>query len=320
MKNKIARIAIILNLTVMAVLLLLCFVGKAVGFESEVFTYIAFVLILLGIVIPPVVIAILYLLGSEAANDYVFLSVAAAFVFNLIIAIPNNFSGWHIFAVPIAYALFYAPFVIIRNRKKITAKMVRWALICVSVIALVFLANKVENVIRDSSVYKYDEQGKLLGSEYDSYDSSVKVHKKKFKDGTSKEYDDKGNIVSETDLDEKCTKYEYDEKGKLIKETDPDGKVKMYEYYENGMIKKTWSDEVIREYEYFKDQPEKIRRIKNNVFAGEYAFLGKWEETFDKNGNLILEKDGKRCSRYFYFFTHWKNGNVKTKRVFTVHF
>nr|MCR5319500.1 hypothetical protein [Treponema sp.] len=97
MKNKIARIAIILNLTVMAVLLLLCFVGKAVGFESDVFTYIAFALILLGIVIPPVVIAILYLLGSEAANDYVFLSVAAAFVFNLIIAIPNNFSGWHIF-------------------------------------------------------------------------------------------------------------------------------------------------------------------------------------------------------------------------------
>ena len=320
MKNKIARIAIILNLTVMAVLLLLCFVGKAVGFESEVFTYIAFALILLGIAIPPVVIAILYLLGSEAANDYVFLSVAAAFVFNLIIAIPNNFSGWHIFAVPIAYAVFYAPFVIIRNRKKITAKMVLWALICVSVIALVFLANKVENIIRDSSVYKYDEQGNLLGNKYDSYDSSVKVHKKKFKDGTKKEYDDKGNIVSETDTDGKCTKYEYDEKGKLVKETDSDGKVKMYEYYENGMIKKTWSDEFSEEYEYFKDQPEKIRRIKNNVFAGEYAFLGKWEETFDKNGNLILEKHGKRCSRYFYFFTHWKNGNVKTKRVFKVRF
>ncbi|MBQ2547363.1 MAG: hypothetical protein II558_00535, partial [Treponema sp.] len=96
--------------------------------------------------------------------------------------------------------------------------------------------------------------------------------------------------------------------------------VKMYEYYENGSLKKRWTDEFSVEYEYFKDQPEKIRRIKNNVFAGEYAFLGKWEETFDKNGNLILEKHGKRCSRYFYFFTHWKNGNVKTKRVFTVHF
>lgn len=320
MKNKIARIAIILNLTVMAVLLLLCFIGKAVGFESEVFTYIAFVLILLGIVIPPVVIAILYLLGSEAANDYVFLSVAAAFVFNLIIAIPNNFSGWHIFAVPIAYALFYAPFVIIRNRKKITAKMVRWALICVSILALVFLANEAENVIRNSVFFEYDEQGNLLGNKYDSYDSSVKVHKKKFKDGTSKEYDDKGNIVSETDTDGKCTKYEYDEKGKLVKETDSDGKTRMYEYYENGMIKKTWSDEFTHEYEYFKDQPEKIRLIKTNVFAGEYAFLGKWEESFDKNGNLVLEKHGKRCSRYFYFFTHWKNGNIKTKRVFTVHF
>ena len=320
MKNRIAKIAVTVNIAGLALLLAIAFVGKAVGFESEVFTYIAFALILLGIVIPPVVIAILYLLGSEAANDYVFLSVAAAFVFNLIIAIPNNFSGWHIFAVPIAYAVFYAPFVIIRNRKKITAKMVRWALICVSVIALVFLANKVENVIRDSSVYKYDEQGNLLGNKYDSYDSSVKVHKKKFKDGTSKKYDDKGNIVSETDTDGKCTKYEYDEKGKLVKETDSDGKTRMYEYYENGSLKKRWTDEFSEEYEYFKDQPEKIRRIKSNVFAGEYAFLGKWEETFDKNGNLILEKHGKRCSRYFYFFTHWKNGNVKTKRVFTVHF
>ncbi len=320
MKNRIAKIAITVNIAGLALLLVIAFVGKAVGFESEVFTYIAFALILLGIVIPPVVIAILYLLGSEAANDYVFLSVAAAFVFNLIIAIPNNFSGWHIFAVPIAYALFYAPFVIIRNRKKITAKMVRWALICVSVIALVFLANKVENVIRDSSVYKYDEQGNLLGNKYDRYNSSGKIYKKEFKDGTKKEYDDKGNIISETDTDGKCTKYEYDEKGKLVKETDSDGKVKMYEYYENGMIKKTWSDEFTREYEYFKDQPEKIRRIKDNVFAGEYAFLGKWEETFDKNGNLILQKHGKRCTRYFYFFTHWKNGNVKTKRVFTVHF
>ncbi|MBQ3981402.1 MAG: hypothetical protein II631_05075 [Treponema sp.] len=320
MKNRIAKIAVTVNIAGLALLLAIAFVGKAVGFESEVFTYIAFALILLGIVIPPVVIAILYLLGSEAANDYVFLSVAAAFVFNLIIAIPNNFSGWHIFAVPIAYAVFYAPFVIIRNRKKITAKMVRWALICVSVIALVFLANKVENVIRDSSVYKYDEQGNLLGNKYDSYDSSVKVHKKKFKDGTSKKYDDKGNIVSETDTDGKCTKYEYDEKGKLVKETDSDGKTRMYEYYENGSLKKRWTDEFSEEYEYFKDQPEKIRRIKSNVFAGEYAFLGKWEETFDKNGNLILEKHGKRCTRYFYFFTHWKNGNVKTKRVFTVHF
>ena len=320
MKNRIAKIAITVNIAGLALLLVIAFVGKAVGFESEVFTYIAFALILLGIVIPPVVIAILYLLGSEAANDYVFLSVAAAFVFNLIIAIPNNFSGWHIFAVPIAYAVFYAPFVIIRNRKKITAKMVRWALICVSVIALVFLANKVENVIRDSSVYKYDEQGNLLGNKYDSYDSSVKVHKKKFKDGTSKKYDDKGNIVSETDTDGKCTKYEYDEKGKLIKESDPDGKVKMYEYYENGMIKKTWSDEFIREYEYFKDQPEKIRRIKNNVFAGEYAFLGKWEESFDRKGNLVYKKTDWSYTRYFYFCTHWKNGNIKTKRVFKVHF
>ena len=320
MKNRIAKIAITVNIAGLALLLVSAFVGKAVGFESEVFTYIAFALILLGIVIPPVVIAILYLLGSEAANDYVFLSVAAAFVFNLIIAIPNNFSGWHIFAVPIVYAVFYAPFVIIRNRKKITAKMVRWTLICVSVIALVFLANKVENIIRDSSVYKYDEQGKLLGSEYDRYNSSGKIYKKEFKDGTSKKYDDKGNIVSETDTDGKCTKYEYDEKGKLVKETDSDGKVKMYEYYENGMIKKTWSDEFTREYEYFKDQPEKIRRIKNNVFAGEYAFLGKWEEKFDRKGNLVYEKNDWSYTRYFYFCTHWKNGNIKTKRVFKVRF
>ena len=320
MKNRIAKIAITVNIAGLALLLVIAFVGKAVGFESEVFTYIAFALILLGIVIPPVVIAILYLLGSEAANDYVFLSVAAAFVFNLIIAIPNNFSGWHIFAVPIAYAVFYAPFVIIRNRKKITAKMVRWALICVSVIALVFLANKVENVIRDSSVYKYDEQGNLLGNKYDSYDSSVKVHKKKFKDGTSKKYDDKGNIVSETDTDGKCTKYEYDEKGKLVKETDSDGKTRMYEYYENGSLKKSWTDEFSEEYEYFKDQPEKIRLIKRKVSSGEYAFLGKWEEKFDRKGNLVYEKNDWSYTRYFYFCTHWKNGNIKTKRVFKVRF
>lgn len=320
MKNRIAKIAVTVNIAGLVLLLVIAFVGKAIGFEGKLAEYLTLSFAILVVALPPVVIAILYLFGSEAANDYVFLSVAAAFVFNLIIAIPNNFSGWHIFAVPIAYAVFYAPFVIIRNRKKITAKMVRWALICVSVIALVFLANKVENIIRDSSVYKYDEQGNLLGNKYDSYDSSGKIYKKEFKDGTSKKYDDKGNIVSETDTDGKCTEYEYDEKGKLIKETDPDGKVKMYEYYENGMIKKTWSDEFTREYEYFKDQPEKIRRIKDNVFAGEYAFLGKWEEKFDRKGNLILQKHNKRYTRYFYFFTHWKNGNVKTKRVFTVHF
>lgn len=320
MKNRIAKIAVTVNIAGLVLLLVIAFIGKAIGFEGKLAEYLILSFAILVVALPPLVLAIVYMLGSKDAGDCMVLSLFAALVFNIIIAIPNNIEGWDLFKLPFFYALFYAPFVIIRNRKKITAKMVRWALICVSVIALVFLANKVENVIRDSSVYKYDEQGNLLGNKYDSYDSSVKVHKKKFKDGTSKKYDDKGNIVSETDTDGKCTKYEYDEKGKLIKETDPDGKVKMYEYYENGMIKKTWSDEFTREYEYFKDQPEKIRRIKNNVFAGEYAFLGKWEEKFDKNGNLILEKDGKRCSRYFYFFTHWKNGNVKTKRVFTVHF
>ena len=320
MKNRIAKIAITVNIAGLALLLVIAFVGKAVGFEGKLAECLIISFALLVVALPPLVLAIVYMLGSKDAGDCMVLSLFAALVFNIIIAIPNNIEGWDLFKLPFFYALFYAPFVIIRNRKKITAKMVRRALLCVSVIALVFLANKVENIIRDSAVYKYDEQGKLLGSEYDRYNSSGKIYKKEFKDGTSKEYDDKGNIVSETDTDGKCTKYEYDEKGKLIKETDPDGKVKMYEYYENGSLKKTWSDEFTREYEYFKDQPEKIRRIENNVFAGEYAFLGKWEEKFDRKGNLVYEKNDWSYTRYFYFCTHWKNGNVKTKRVFKVHF
>ncbi|MBO4386332.1 MAG: RHS repeat protein [Treponema sp.] len=320
MKNRIAKIAVTVNIAGLALLLAIAFIGKVIGFEGKLAEYLIISFAILVVALPPLVLAIVYMLGSKDAGDCMVLSLFAAIVFNIIIAIPNNINGWDLFKLPFFYALFYSPFVIIRNRKKITAKMVRWALICVSVIALVFLANKVENIIRDSSVYKYDEQGNLLGSKYDSYDSSVKVHKKKFKDGTSKKYDDKGNIVSETDLDGKTTKYEYDEKGNLIKETDCDGKVKMYEYYENGSLKKTWSDEFSREYEYFKDQPEKIRHIKNNVFSGEYAFLGKWEEKFDRKGNLVYKKTDWSYTRYFYFCTHWKNGNVKTKRVFKVHF
>ena len=44
------------------------------------------------------------------------------------------------------------------------------------------------------------------------------------------------------------------------------------------------------------------------------------ERGFDRDGNVILEKDSHYFLRRFYptFCTHWKNGSIKTKRVYEI--
>ncbi|MBQ4495941.1 MAG: hypothetical protein II973_00375 [Spirochaetaceae bacterium] len=389
MKNKIAKIAVVANIAGLVALSVICIIGKVVGLESKAAEYVLISLFAACVFLPPPVIAVSYMLGAEAAGYYMIVSAVASLVFNLILAVANSFTGWNIISFPVAYTVFYLLFVIFKNRKKIKPKT--WINIACAVFAglLVFAAETATKIIKDSDVYKYDEQGNLIsdgdasyeyadgklvkrksakvttfyeydkngnkilakdvsntleseeirstwkydeknqlieeyhswqkGAAYYSYNDDGQKVKKIEADGKeiTYAYDESGKLIAETDSDGKTATYEYNEAGKLVKEVNLVGIIKTYEYNENGTLRKeTYCDERYThtwEYYYFEDEPDK----KQWVILTSTDGLG-YEESYDRNGEEIMYKTKGRTTYYIRHCTHWKNGNIKTERIYKI--
>ncbi len=180
---------------------------------------------------------------------------------------------------------------------------------------------------RISSTWKYDEKNQLIeeyhswqkGAAYYSYnDDGQKV---KIIEADGKEityaYDESGKLIAETDSDGKTATYEYNEAGKLVKKVNLDGTIKTYEYNENGTLRKGfyYSDSCTDtwEYYYFEDEPDKKQRVILTSTGG-----WGYEKSYDRNGEEIMYKTKGSTTYYIRRCTHWKNGNIKLKRVYEI--
>jgi len=182
---------------------------------------------------------------------------------------------------------------------------------------------------KTGAMFKYNEKNQLVMS----WNDWSKVYKYYFYDEKGRkikrvndtketlfEYNENGNLVKETNPDGKVFYSEYDENGKLIQKTDYDGKVWHFEYNENGTLSKRFCGTETYEVEYFEDEPEKKRREIRKVLGDDGVLQTDFEFAFDRDGNRIKFKDCNGTERYFYptFCTHWKNGSIKTKRVYKI--
>lgn len=398
MKHKILKVAFILNIIGFISAVIINIVGLNFGFfeNNKIAFFALLALLILTILLPALVFGVEYLCGVESAGDYMIISSIVSFVVSLVFSARLNRSNFTLFLL---YLGLYAVFAIIKHRRKITKKHVARVLLAALAVGAIHIALKIENIIRDVKITKYDEQGNKISFqsaglktlyEYQNgklvkeiqtwvYDFPVTVfeydengnkilEKKVSKDGkrekagaifkyneknqlvmtwndwskvykyyfydekgreikrvndrkeTLFEYDENGNFVKETNPDGKVFYSEYDENGKLIRKTDYGDKVWHFEYNENGMLAKRFCDTEIYEVEYFEDEVEKNRYFVRKVLGDDGDFQTDFERGFDRDGNVILEKDSHHFYRRFYptFCTHWKNGNVKTKRVYEI--
>lgn len=395
MKNKIAKIALALNIIALFFVVILNLTDFDINhIESNKIALAAFLALAGFALFPPLVYGVLYLLGAAAAGDCMIISCVASLLTSIVISACKNRSN---FILLFLNFFVYAVFAIIKHRRKITKKHVARVLLAALAVGAIHIALKIENIIRDVKITKYDEQcnkisfqiaglktlyeyqnGKLVKEiqtwvydfpvtvfEYDENGNKI-LEKKVSKDGKSEKtgaifkyneknqlvmtwndwsevynyyfYDEKGQKIKEV-CDGKETLFEYDDNGKLIKQTEPDGniyyfeydedgklikrteygKVWHYEYNENGTLAKRFCDTEFYEVEYFEDEPEKKRRsILKKMVDGELK--ADFELKFDREDNIILCKDERRVTRYFYptLCTHWKDGSIKTKRVYEI--
>lgn len=196
------------------------------------------------------------------------------------------------------------------------------------------LEKEVSNTLaseRISSTWKYDEKNQLIeeyhswqkGTAYYSYNDDGQKVKKIEADGKeiTYAYDESGKLIAETDSDGKTATYEYNEAGKLVKEVNLVGTIRTYEYNENGTLRKryhfydsdadTWY--YCYEYYYFEDEPDKKQRVILTSSDG-----WGYEKSYDRDGEEIMYKTKGSTTYYIRRCTHWKNGNIKLKRVYEI--
>lgn len=162
-------------------------------------------------------------------------------------------------------------------------------------------------------LYEYNQQG-LISKTINSVEGE-----------TLYQYDDKSNLVTKISPNNKTINYEYDKNGKCIKEESSDGSIIEREYDEKGRSLRTSytnhpvQGNHIERWEYFDDDPKILRKYYSEGESGTNYM------TFDKNGEYIetgwirageiLKTKYKKITLY----THWKNGKIKSKRVFTLY-
>uniref|UniRef100_UPI00168BD121 hypothetical protein n=1 Tax=Treponema zioleckii TaxID=331680 RepID=UPI00168BD121 len=110
------------------------------------------------------------------------------------------------------------------------------------------------------------------------------------------EYDQNGNKVYEESSDGGISRSEFDDKGRIVKETytnaSYDGiRVCYWEYYDDGAIK--W--------------------INSSDKHKGWIIKGKYDELLEYGFDDLVTKYVKRTS-----CTHWKNGQLKTKKIYTL--
>ena len=157
MKNKIAKITFVLNIIGFVMLLSIGFLQVKYGlFENKIAVSIAVVALILTVIAPPFVLGVAYLLDLSAAGDFMLMSCIACFFAGLLCS-----GGKHL-ELFMLYLGVCAVFVLIKHRAKITKKHVIRVLLALLAVGAVNVALKIENIIRDVKITKYDEQGNKI--------------------------------------------------------------------------------------------------------------------------------------------------------------
>ena len=274
MKNKIAKTAFILNIIGLIFVVIINLTGFDIShIENNKIAFAAFLALAGFALLPPLVYGVLYLLGVAASADYMFISSVANLLTCIVISIAKSRSN---FILLFFYLGVYAVFALIKHRAKITKKHVARVLLALLAVGAVHVALKIENIIRDVKITKYDVQGNLISSQ----SSGLK---------TLYEYQN-GRLFKEIRTWEKdypITVFEYDENGNKIfeKRVSENGESEktgaMFKYNEKNQLVMSWNDWSKTYKYYFYD--EKGREIKRVNDTKETLF------EYDENGNLIKE-------------------------------
>jgi RHS repeat-associated protein len=115
----------------------------------------------------------------------------------------------------------------------------------------------------------------------EAYFDGIQLYKEEF--GESYTYDEKGNLVSASDLAKQKSSFEYNGTNDLLKATDPKGSSFSYEYYDNHNIKTAKTAEnVVYSFEYDSDGNPTVSKIGDSS-----TLLIKATAAYTPNGNYI---------------------------------
>ncbi len=212
--------------------------------------------------------------------------------------------------------------------------------------------NDKNQLLESKNVFENGSKKEILYTYYEYVDDRLvkRIHKgdNLFEDENYEvtfEYNDQGLKIKETDSRKGITVYKYDENSNLISEILPDNKIINYDYDENGnLLKKEGSDGSIKEFEYDEKGRRLKETVKNDIFEGNrilrweyfdddpkisHIFYNEGENAtiymiYDKNNEYIetgwCYPDGVYKTKYkkIVLNTHWKNGKIKSKRVYTL--
>ena len=182
-----------------------------------------------------------------------------------------------------------------------------------------------ENDLLVKTIYKSASSSEEENYEiiYEYNDKGLKIKESHSRKGvTFFEYDDTANLIKKI-MPDKTIIYEYDKNGKCIKEESSDGNITEYEYDENGrpLRTKTTDDvffgNITLRWEYFDDDSE----ISVKYYHGDLNYI-----VMDKNNEYIeygwkLPDGSISTTKYkkITLYTRWKNGQIKSKRVYTLY-
>lgn len=129
-----------------------------------------------------------------------------------------------------------------------------------------------------------------------AYFDGMSLYKEQY--GASFTYDEKGNVISVTDADEKSRKFKYDDNDNLISMTDIKGKEFKYEYdSKKNITKATSATKMTYQFEYDSYGNIKEQKMINPDDSNCYMKINK---TYTKDGNYTLTATDTlgNCSNY----------------------
>ncbi len=221
------------------------------------------------------------------------------------------------------------------------------------IIILVLFRSTVKPILQKANIYEYNEDGKIIHSKtkyyeyYYTYDDGKLITLSEDDFYCNKKtvytylYDSKGNKICRkaSSPDNEIITYVYDENNNLLEKRSstrgvtrykynennkksvcilPYGKEELYFYDESGrLIKLMESEKEYTEYEYF-DDTEIIykEKITSSLTGGSETIYNKYGDPVEHlYGNYTKHLEKKY---YIYKISHWKNGNIKQKKVYTI--
>ncbi len=184
---------------------------------------------------------------------------------------------------------------------------------------ITYLTFEYENDLLKKIIHKSDY---LPDENYEiSYDYNAKNQKIKETDSrkgaTLYEYDDKSNIIRKTLPNNESISYKYDQNGNEVYEESTDGGIAESEFDSKGRIVKetyknlSYDGKRICYWEYYEDGS--IKWINASDKHKGWILTGKNGELLENGFDDLVTKYIKKTVYY-----HWKNGQVKTKKIYTL--